>query len=182
MSFSIRQDGIMDPEGKYPNPLTGEPYSKQYFYHARRMDNGIVKGWSTFATFRDRIEIFKRIHKYNILLAKLPPGTGKTVMIPKILLHYFGYSKKIICTTPKQVTTSSAGEYAALCLDVPLFKVDDTGKNILKPGANVNDKSVSPYYDTGMRFVGYKYSGKNISNNILCCILMRTYYSTLQIN
>jgi hypothetical protein len=30
MSIQIRADGILDPYGKYPNPLTGQPYSKVY--------------------------------------------------------------------------------------------------------------------------------------------------------
>ena len=147
MSFSIRTDGIMDPDGKYNNPLTDKPYNKQYYHQANKLKNGSLDGWRRFQTWKDRIEILTKIHNKNILLVILPPGTGKTVIIPKLLLHYFNYKKKIICTTPKQETTSSAGLYAAICLDVPIFTVDDKGNKIL------------PEVDTGSRIVGYKYKG-----------------------
>lgn len=161
MSLQIRLDGIMDPDGKYPNPLTGQPYSKQYFHNAKRVENGIVKGWTIFKPWLDRIEIFKKIHKYNILLTIIPPGTGKTVILPKLLIHYFGYQRPVVCTTPRQVTTSGAGEFSAQCLDVPLFHTDDKGVYIVNPA--ITNKYEENRYDTGLRIVGYKYSGKNMS-------------------
>ena len=165
----IRKDGIMDPDGKYPNPLTGLPYSKQYIYQSSRIENGKIKGWRDYTPWKDRIEIFKKIHKYNILLAILPPGTGKTVIIPKLLLHYFGYQRKIICTTPRTGTTSSAGEFAAKCLDVPIFQVDDMGNNILNTEENENQN-----YLTGMLIVGYKFSGKKNFSDSTTLLLFTT--------
>lgn len=157
-TFQIRSDGIMDPTGKYPNPLTGRPYSPNYLYQARHFDpekNKIV-GWTTFPPWEHRLEILKRIHKYNIILAIIPPGTGKTVIIPKLLLHYFGYQKKVICTTPKTGTTESAGTFASECLDVPLFAVDDKGVKLQDPNAKGKDKRI----DTGNRLVGYTHSAE----------------------
>ena len=99
MTFQIRPDGIMDPFGKYLNPLTGTPYTPQYYFHANKLkDNGKLDGWTKFKPWVDRLEILRKIHNNNIILVKIPPGTGKTVIIPKLLLHYFGYQKKIICT------------------------------------------------------------------------------------
>jgi len=154
MSGQIRADGIMDPDGKYPNPLTGQPYTKQYFVHSKK--------WKTYKPWQDRMEIFRKIHKYNVLLTIIPPGTGKTVILPKLLLHYFGYQRPVVCTTPRQATTSGAGEFASRCLDVPIFHVDDQGDPIKNP--DVKNKKDSPYYETGYRVVGYKYSGTNYSN------------------
>ncbi len=163
MSVQIRADGIMDPDGKYLNPLTGQPYSKQYFYHSiRKNAKGELDGWTKFKPWIDRMDIFRKIHKYNILLTIIPPGTGKTVILPKLLLHYFGYQRPIVCTTPRQATTSSAGEFAAKCLDVPIFEVNDQGDNIINP--NVKSKYEESRYDTGNRIVGYKYQGTNFSN------------------
>lgn len=163
MSGQIRADGIMDPDGKYPNPLTGQPYSKQYFHHSiRKNAKGELDGWTKFKPWIDRMDIFRKIHKYNILLTIIPPGTGKTVILPKLLLHYFGYQRPIVCTTPRQATTSSAGEFAAKCLDVPIFEVNDQGDNIMNP--DIKNKRELPYYDTGNRIVGYKYQGTNFSN------------------
>ena len=161
--MSLAFDGIMDPDGKYPNPLTGKPYSNQYFYHSKRLKNGKMAGWQKFKPWEDRMEIFKKLYNKNILLAKLPAGTGKTVILPKLLLHYFGYRQKIICTTPKQATTSSAAEYAALCLDVPLFEVDDKGNKISNPDYS-SGNSDSKFYETRNRIVGYKYKGKSVAD------------------
>ena len=162
MSFQIRADGIMDPEAKYPNPLTGQPYSKAYRYLAmeKRKADGKQDGWVQFATWRDRIDIIKKIHKSNILLVKIPPGTGKTVIIPKLLLHYFGYQRPVLCTGPKQITVQSSAEYAAKCLDVPYNVMDDKGDEI-KPAEN-NYLPIPTKY----RFVGYKHGGqKNMANS-----------------
>ena len=156
--MSITLDGIMDPDGKYLNPLTEKPYSNQYFHHSKRLKDGKMDGWQKFKTWEDRIEVFKKLYKKNILLAKLPPGTGKTVILPKLLLHYFGYKQKIICTTPKQATTSSAAEYSAKCLDVPIFAVDDKGVEIETEEFKV-DKTQQQFYETGNRIVGYKHGG-----------------------
>jgi HrpA-like RNA helicase len=163
MTFQIRPDGIMDPFGKYLNPLTGTPYTPQYYFHANKLkDNGKLDGWTKFKPWVDRLEILRKIHNNNIVLIKIPPGTGKTVIIPKLLLHYFGYQKKVICTTPRQATTSSAGEYSAACLDVPLYQIDEKGeyyKNLEIKGKQENR------YDTGLRIVGYRHGAKNMSNN-----------------
>ena len=154
-TFQLRPDGIMDPEGKYLNPLNSRPYTPQYFHHARRIgNNGNPEGWTTLTSWTNRMELFRKIHKYNIIIAILPPGTGKTVIVPKLLLHYFGYQKKVICTTPKTGTTAIAGTYAAACLDVPIFAVDDKGVAL----ENLNAKGKDKRIDTGNRAVGFKYS------------------------
>ena len=89
MSFSIRKDGIFDPEGKYPNPLTGQPYSQSY----KTLAMG-KKGWTELTAWKARVDIIKKIHQNQILLLVLPTGVGKTVIVPKLLLHYFEYKKQ----------------------------------------------------------------------------------------
>lgn len=169
MSFTIRADGIMDPNGKYPNPLTGQPYSPLYNYYANKTKDGKPDGWTNFQPWKDRIEILKKIHKYNILLAKLPPGTGKTVILPKLLLHYCGYTTPVICTTPRQVTTNGAAEYAAKCLDVPFYLTNETGEDLINPDVKRGEKR----YDTGLRIVGYKHGASkgmdNANTKLLFC-------------
>ena len=172
MSFQIRADGIMDPEGRYPNPLTGQPYSKAYRYMAmeKRKEDGRQDGWVQFDTWRDRIDIIKKIHKSNILLVKIPPGTGKTVIIPKLLLHYFGYQKPIICTGPKQVTVEKAAEFAAKCLDVPYYAMDDKGDEMKNPDREHGDNR----YPTGLRLVGYKHGNEKRMSNASTKLLFTT--------
>jgi hypothetical protein len=170
MSFSIRADGIFDPAGKYPNPLTGQPYSKQYLYWANKVKNGKPDGWTNFQPWKDRIEIIKKIHKYNILLAIIPPGTGKTVILPKLLLHYFGYQRPIICTTPRQETTKKAGEFAAKTLDVPLWVVDDNGNDITNPDIKHGENR----YDTRLRIIGYSHGSTKDKSNANTLLLFTT--------
>lgn len=172
MSFQIRADGIMDPEGQYPNPLTGQPYSKAYRYMAmeKRKPDGSQDGWVQFATWRDRIDIIKKIHKYNILLVKIPPGTGKTVIIPKLLLHYFGYQKPVLCTGPKQVTVEKAADFAAKCLDVPYYATNEKGDEL----KNLEQTNGDNRYPTGLRLVGYKHGSEKKMSNASSKLLFTT--------
>jgi len=151
-TFKIRSDGLFDPEGKYPNPLTNKPYSKIYATKALSKE---PKGWSLLTAYTDRIKILKKIHNNKILIVSLPTGVGKTVIIPKLLLHYFGYEKKIIVTTPRQETTSSHGEWASILLDVPLFHLDDKGDTLIDK--NNTNNEYNGKYPTGLKIVGYKH-------------------------
>ena len=167
MAFSIRPDGIMDPEGRYPNPLTGNPYSKAYLHLAnKKKPDGTPDGWVKFDTWRDRIDIIKKIHKYSILMVRIPPGTGKTVIIPKLLLHYFGYGRPVIATGPKQVTVREAAEFSAKCLDVPLYYTDDTGDDLKDEREN--------RIETGLRVVGYKHGAEKNKANSNTLLLFTT--------
>ena len=160
--FTLRNDGILDPEGKYLNPVNGLPYSKHYknFAISPKVDE---KGWSQLKAYEDRFEILKKIHSKSILLVSLPTGTGKTVIVPRLLYHYYGYEKKIMVTTPRKQTTSSAGEFAAICFDVPLFHLGDDGKEIVD---KTIEKGKENRYPTGNKFVGYKHgSSKEYADN-----------------
>jgi HrpA-like RNA helicase len=119
MSLRLRPDGVLDPEGRYPNPFTGEPYNKIYKEQSTKMVDGVNKGWAGLKTFEDRFDILRRIHNYQFILLIATTGVGKTVIVPKLMAHYFGYEKAIICTTPRTSTTIGAGDWAAKCMDVP---------------------------------------------------------------
>ena len=112
--------------------------------------------WKNFKAYELRWEIFKKLHKNSILLLILPTGVGKTVIMPKLLLHYFGYNKKVIVTTPRHGTTKLAGEYSAKCLDVPLYEVNDNGADIQNPAPLKKDDT---RYLTSNKIVGYKHGG-----------------------
>ena len=144
----IRKDGIMDPAGKYPNPLSGLPYTDFY-------KNVAKHAWSGYDTYRDRNKIFKKLYYYNIILVIAGTGVGKTVILPKLLAHYFNYETPIIVATPRQKTTEEAADWASKTLDVSIFKyrLDEDGmaKNIL-------DRSGEPIR-TGLSYVGLKHGG-----------------------
>ena len=67
-TFKIRPDGLFDPEGKYPNPLTNQPYSKIYTKKSLPKE---PKGWSLLDAYTDRIKILKKIHNNKILIVSL---------------------------------------------------------------------------------------------------------------
>ena len=152
-SLRIREDGMFDPDGIHPNVFTGLPSTKTYKLLAKD-PNPNKKGWAKLKAYQDRIEILRKIHSKQILLVSLPTGTGKTVIVPRLLFHYFGYEKKIIVTTPRKATTSGAGEFAAKCFDVPLFHLDENGKDIIDPAI---PKGKENRYPTGYKFVGFKH-------------------------
>ena len=55
--FTIKENGILDPEGKYNNPLTGNKYTKNY---TRISLNKDPKGWSLLRAYHDKFEILKK--------------------------------------------------------------------------------------------------------------------------
>ena len=61
--LALRPDGILDPEGRYPNPFTGKPYSENYKKKAIEIDeDGVNQGWTKFITWKERKKIFKKLY------------------------------------------------------------------------------------------------------------------------
>src|SRR5690606_14341621 len=104
--------GILDPQGLNKNPLTGKEYSVEYKTYA--------KIWLKFPAYEKVSEIINVIKKNQVTLVISGTGSGKTVLIPKYLLHVLDYKGKIAITLPKQIIAESAAEYAAKTLDVKL--------------------------------------------------------------
>lgn len=109
--------GILDPDGINLNPLTGEPYSDTY--------KELAKIWRKFPAYKKANEIINAIKTNQVILITSGTGSGKTVLLPKFMLHVFNYEKKIAVTLPKQMITQSSAEFASICLDVKLG--DDVG-------------------------------------------------------
>lgn len=104
--------GILDPEGININPLNNKPYSDNY--------KSLAKKWSNLPIYKKVNEIINQIEENNILLVISGTGSGKSIILPRILLHTFDYEKKIIMILPKQILTKSSAQYAAETLDVRL--------------------------------------------------------------
>lgn len=110
--------GILDPLGNNPNPLTNQPYSDIY----KVLSSDSEKGWSFYPAYEKAEEILKSLHDNQVTFIIAGTGSGKTVLVPKLSLHYTGYEGKVGVTLPKKSATSSAAEFSALTLDVPLGK------------------------------------------------------------
>ena len=65
-------------------------------------------------------DILNSIKKNQLTFIISGTGSGKTVLIPKIALHYTDYQGKIGVTLPKRIVTLSAAVFAAKTLDVEL--------------------------------------------------------------
>lgn len=78
--------GILDPAGKHPNPLTQEIYSDTY--------KDLAKKWSILPTYDKRHEILKLIDDNRVILIRSGTGSGKSVLVPKLALHYYDYKEK----------------------------------------------------------------------------------------
>lgn len=104
--------GILDPEGINPNPLTNNPYSDKYKELAIR--------WSKYPVYEKADEIIQSLRDNQITLFSCDTGSGKTVLLPKFMLHVLNYKGSIAISLPKQMVTESAAEFAAKCLDVKL--------------------------------------------------------------
>jgi HrpA-like RNA helicase len=104
--------GILDPSGKNKNPLNDQEYSETY--------KKLAKTWSKFPAYENVNDTLKMINSNQIILITSGTGSGKTVLIPKYVLHNYDYKGHILVSLPKQIIAQSAAEYAALTLDVNL--------------------------------------------------------------
>ena len=106
--------GILDPTGAHNNPLTGEPYSDQY--------RELGRVWKEFPAYVEAKKIIDDIRNHQIVLLTSGTGSGKTVLLPKYVLHVLGYKGRVGITLPKQIIAESAATFAAKTLDVTLGK------------------------------------------------------------
>ncbi len=104
--------GILDYEGKNNNPLNNKPYSDTY--------KKLGKTWSKFPAYENVKDTLNIIKNNQVVLITSGTGSGKTVLIPKYVLHNFDYTGHILVSLPKQIIAQSAAEYAAVTLDVEL--------------------------------------------------------------
>jgi pre-mRNA-splicing factor ATP-dependent RNA helicase DHX15/PRP43 len=112
--FDMKNIGILDPDGLNLNPLNGMPYSDEYKKFALK--------WKKYPAYEKAQEIIDALKNNQITLLVCGTGFGKTVLMPKFLLHVFDYKKKIAVTLPKQIIAQSSAQFAALTLDVKLGK------------------------------------------------------------
>src|SRR5258706_14011292 len=112
--FQLNDIGILDPDGLNPNPLTGQPYSDTY--------KKIASIWSNLPAYENAKEMIQKIRTHQVTLIISGTGSGKTVLIPKFVLHAFHYKGKIAITLPKQTSAYDAANFASKTLDVQLGK------------------------------------------------------------
>jgi len=112
---------IIDPldiKGKENNFLNNNIYSNEYIKLADK--------WSKFPVYSDKNNLkqfYKLLDTKQVILVVSGTGSGKTVIIPKLILKYMNYNKiegVTAITNPKILTTLNNAEFGALTLDVKL--------------------------------------------------------------
>ena len=139
--------GVMDPTFEGINPLNRKPFSLQYKYTAitgkstsvsERLISDVEKeinefkdmkrrnpenkdgGWPYMKTFLLRTQFFSAFLKGQVIIIRAGTGVGKTVVIPKLGIHAFGYKKKILIGIPTRKAVESAASYATTTFDSKL--------------------------------------------------------------
>ena len=107
--------GIFDETFEYPNPINDRPWSEYY-------KQIYPKRIKPLASFTDAKNIYDVIKNHQVTLLTMGTGAGKTVMLPKLMFHYYGYKKKIAVTIPRKGITESAAIDGATLLDIELGK------------------------------------------------------------
>jgi HrpA-like RNA helicase len=107
----------LDSKGKNLNFINNNKYSNEY--------KELAKKWSTLPIYKESNikKIFNLIDKNQVILLTSGTGSGKTVIMPKLLIRYFmskGLTGKVATTNPKIITTQNNAIYAAQTLDVEL--------------------------------------------------------------
>jgi len=133
---NVNNIGIFDPNGINLNPLNNKEYSDEY----RKLSSF----WINLPAYEYSSQVINSLDKNDILLIISGTGSGKTVLCPKMALHYNNYKGKIIITLPKKIITKKAAEFAAMTLDVKLG--DEVGYQFR--GDNLKSKNTILLYST----------------------------------
>lgn len=104
--------GILDKEFNNLNPLNNLPYSEEY----KKIFNKLIE----LAAYEDRFKVIETIQNNQVIIITAQTGVGKTVWIPKFVLHAYNYQGKIAVTNPKKITTKSNAQFMSESLDVKL--------------------------------------------------------------
>ena len=135
----LKNVGTLDPDGKNLNPLTNKPYSKLY---AHISENGapnlnVIKpggGWKYYRTYNEKNKFFRILHQNQAVLVLAGTGVGKTVIIPRLMSHYFDYKKPIIITIPTIKAVVSMAKYTSKFCDCQY------GLEVAARTAEINDE------------------------------------------
>ena len=133
--------GILDPEGKNPNPLTNEPYSDEYKEKAKNI-------WTKLPVYEVANDVINDIKENQVLILSSGTGSGKSVLVPKYALHAIDYKGKVVITNPKTLATRTNAKFNADLLDVKLGK--EVGFQYR--GSKLDDGSPSKSDDTKLLF------------------------------
>jgi len=104
--------GILDVKRENLNPLNNKTYSDEA--------KNLAKKWSVLPMYERRDEFLTTLDKNRVMLITSETGSGKSVIAPQLVSHYYNYTEKIAMSMPKQMITQSMAEYISKIMDVDL--------------------------------------------------------------
>lgn len=113
----------LDASGSNLNFVNNSPFSADYIE--------LSKKWKELPLYKNKQQLkllLDSIHNNQVTLVISGTGSGKTVLVPKLLLKYFmltqpEFNNNIVITNPKILTTIYNAEYSAKTLDVALGSI-----------------------------------------------------------
>ena len=111
--------GVLDPEGKNPNPWNGK-IEHSDTYHKMAFEGN--SAWTKLEVYNQRADVIKKLFNNDVTVFIAGTGVGKTVLLPIYMMHLFNYKKKIVVSIPKKKITVSAAEGTCKRWDVELGK------------------------------------------------------------
>ena len=168
--------GIFDPFGENINPFTGKQYTNMFSNEDMKPYSNILDsnnnpilykktyknqayGWTKMALYDNLINFMNLLDKNQVCLIKAGTGVGKTVILPRAVLQYYNFQKKIICSVPKKSAASGAAAYAASNLDVVLG--NEVG--YLHKGANIINNNTKLVFITAGSLISILLKNPNLS-------------------
>lgn len=99
------------------NPLTEKPYSASYLSTREAISKLPVNQPEVKKT------LFDLLAKHDLVLLQGETGSGKSLMVPSLVLEYFNFDGKVVCSQPRTVNASTIAESVSkVVLDVELGK------------------------------------------------------------
>ena len=132
--------GVLDVDGKYPNPLNGKSFSDRYKSNITGKGFGIKTFYEQFTIWQQKEKFLKGIYENQVILVRSGLGSGKTLLLSKLALHTMNYNGIVCMTNPKRLPALKAADFAATTLDVKLG--EEVGYNFKgAPKESHSDKS-----------------------------------------
>lgn len=134
-----KRSKMHDDETLPINPLTGEHMTSELIEMISDLTDKLPILQKDVAT-----KLFKLLKDNQVVILSADTGAGKTTQVPKMMLEFFGYKKRVVCTQPRQIPTVSLAKSVSHQLGATL------GKEV---GYQYRGKKVHSGMDTMLTFM-----------------------------
>lgn len=107
--------GLFDETFEHPNPINGKEWSENY----KKWHRDLIQ---TRTTYINAGSFYKDLRENQILMVTAGTGAGKSILVGKLIYHFYAYKKKLFTTMPRQGITQKNAEFVAELSDVECGK------------------------------------------------------------